>query len=352
LNSNFEILDYLNRATIVHHIEPSGKVWATDKKKIIVYGNGQWLTFSEFPFCKPRDYFSWSRPTARAFRSDKCNVYVNQAGMVMGIRGGVVYSFSKKNAQPLFSIQGDCVLHGSICEDDEGWTYFGEYFMNGARKPVRIWRISADLSKWEIAYQSEAGSIRHIHGIYRDPFLQNVMWACVGDFTGECYLYRTDDQFRHIKRFGDGSQIWRAVRLFFTSDYVCWLTDSNLEPNHACRMSRKDGSLTIGQAVDSPSWYGCTLKGDWHLAFTTVERGPAVLTHSSSILVSEDAFHWQVVKRFKKDILRPVQVFKYGVISCPSGTMKPESFYLSGEGLVGLDGRSIRARLIVEDAGE
>ena len=273
--------------------------------------------------------------------------------MVLGIRGGVVYSHVKQKAKPLFNIQGDCVLHGSICEDEEGWTYFGEYFMNKARQPVRIWRISKDLLEWEIAYQSDSGMIRHVHGIYRDPFHENVMWVTVGDFTGECYLLRTDDRFRHIERYGDGSQIWRAVNLFFTRDHVSWLTDSNLEPNHACRMTRKDGSLTIGQSIDSPAWYGCTLEGGkWHMAFTTVERGPAVLTDTSSILVSQNAFRWQTVSGFKKDFLRPMQVFKYGVISCPSGDMQLESFYLSGEGLIGLDGKSIRARITVEQGGE
>ena len=78
------------------------------------------------------------------------------------------------------------------------------------------------------------------------------------------------------------------------------------------------------------------------VAFTTVERGPAIKRNESSVLVSRDAFHWEEVFAFKKDFWRPVQVFKYGVISCPSGDMSLHDFWISGEGLVGLDGCSLR----------
>ena len=82
-----------------------------------------------------------------------------------------------------------------------------------------------------------------------------------------------------------------------------------------------------------------------HLAFTTIERGPAIRSDESSILVSTDAFHWEKVFAFKKDFWKPVQVFKYGVISCPSGVMSVNGLYLSGEGLIGLDGVSIKAKV-------
>jgi len=62
----------------------------------------------------------------------------------------------------------------------------------------------------------------------------------------------------------------------------------------------------------------------------------------SEVLVSRDAFHWETLHAFKKDWYRPLQLFKYGVISCPSGMMSQHELYISGEGLVGLDGKSMR----------
>ncbi len=311
--------------------------------------NAGWKQIAEFPRCYPRDLFAFSRPTARAMRADKCNLFVNKKGNILGIRGGAVYAIRESQAHFLFNIQGDSVLHRSICEDGQGNIYFGEYFMNPDRKPVRVWRVSADLSEWQIA--CELPNIRHVHGIYPDPFDKGAFWITVGDFAGECFILRTRDNFKTNERFGDGSQIWRAVNLFFTKDNICWLTDSNLELNRACCMNRRDGALELGQDIDCSAWYGCTTVEGLHIAFTTVEQGPAILSNESSVLVSEDAFHWKKVYGFKKDFWRPVKVFKYGVISCPSGNLSANTFYISGEGLVGLDGVSMKI-MISKDGGK
>jgi len=338
-----EIIEKIPKATIIHHINDEGGLWATSGRRIIYRESNRWQKIATFPYSYPRDLFAFSRPTARVMRSDKCNIYVNRIGKILGIRAGWVYAIEKEKASPLFSIQGDCALHRSISEDAEGNIYFGEYFMNPGRRPVRIWRISADLTQWEIAH--ELATIRHVHGVFRDPFNEQVFWVTVGDFKSECHILRTGDNFRSFTSFGNGSQTWRAVQLYFTEDHVSWLTDSNLESNHACRMLRKTGELEIGQSLDASAWYGCTTREGVHLAFTTIERGPAIQSDESSILVSTDAFHWEKVFAFKKDFWKPVQVFKYGVISCPSGLMSVDGLYLSGEGLVGLDGISIKARL-------
>ena len=190
--------------------------------------------------------------------------------------------------RPLFQINGDSVLHRSFAEDAAGNVYFGEYFMNPERVPVKIWRVSPDLESWEVA--CELPGVRHVHGIYADPYAPGTLWAAVGDFKGECYLMRSEDGFRSLQMYGDGSQIWRAVSLFFTEKTVNWLTDSNLELNHACRMDRADGKLEIGQEIDCSAWYGCTTREGLHVAFTTVEQGPGILSNFSSVLVSRDAF--------------------------------------------------------------
>jgi len=338
---SFQILEKCPEVTIIHHQCADGSLWATSKRRIIRKNRNGWQKIAEFPRCYPRDLFSFSRPTARAMRADKCNLYVNHLGKVIGIRGGAVYAIEDNHTRFLFNIQGDCVLHRSICEDEHSDIYFGEYFMNPERKPVRIWRVSADLASWEPACQLP--DVRHVHGVYPDPYDPGVFWATVGDFAGECYLLRTRDQFRHIEQFGDGSQIWRAVNLFFTREHVCWLTDSNLELNHACRMRRSDHVLETGQAIDCSTWYGCTTFEGLHLAFTTVERGSGILSNESSVLISEDAFHWKKIYGFKKDFWRPVQLFKYGVLACPSGLLSIKELFISGEGLVGMDGLSIKA---------
>ena len=346
MNYHFRILEKFPGITIIHHHGEDGTLWATSGRNVVVKKEQNWQIFSRFPFCLPRDLFGFSRPTARALRSDKCNVVVNSNGKVMGIRGGVVYALEEgRPARSLFSIQGDCVLHRSLSEDQQGWTYFGEYFMNPQRQPVRIWRISPELDHWEIAHEFKTNAVRHVHGVYRDPFENETYWVTVGDFEGECHLLCTTDRFKTFTSYGDGSQNYRAVNLFFTRETIAWITDSNLKLNHAFRLHRKTGKIEIGQELDCSVWYGCPTREKVFVAFTTVERGPAILSQASSVLVSEDAFHWEKVYSFQKDFYKPLQLFKYGVISCPSGEMSVHELYLSGEGLVGLDGCSLKASI-------
>ena len=339
----FKILENIPQATIVHHVESDGMVWATGGRKILRKMGRGWEEISKFPFAFPRDLFACSRPTARAFRADKCNLYRNRYGGLLGIRAGCVYRIESDGAHKLFKINGDCVLHGSLCEDEQGNIYFGEYFMNPKRQPAFIWQVSYDLHAWHSAAKLEG--IRHIHGIYPDPYNIGTFWVTVGDYNGECFFLKTTDDFRTFEKLGDGSQAWRAVRLFFTQDHICWLTDSNIEQNTACRMNRKNGRLEIGQTLDASAWYGCQTSEGCYLAFTTIERGPAIQTNTSSVLFSQDAFHWQKIYGFKKDSWKPIKLFKYGVIICPSGEMSVQELYLSGEGLIGLDGISIKASI-------
>lgn len=338
---SFSILKRYPEFTIVHHFTKDGMIWASHRNWIVGKTGETIRNVTKFPFAFPRDLVGWCRPLSRAFRADKCNLYYNSRGKLLAIRAGKVYALCDDRLTALFSIQGDCALHGGICEDEQGFTYFGEYFMNPDRGRVRIWRLDPALEQYEPAWEFPAGTIRHVHGIFRDPYDHQALWVTAGDLKGECHLLRTRDRFKTIESYGDGNQLWRAVTLFFTPDHICWLTDSNLEQNFACRMERKTGALEIGQKIDCSGWYGSTTREGVTVAFTTVERGPGIHRRESSVLVSEDAFHWQEVYAFKKDFWRPVQIFKYGVISTPTGKMSISDFWISGEGLVCLDGTSL-----------
>ncbi len=340
------ILERYPQITILHHIDPMGQLWGTSRRDIVLRDrDGNWRTIARFPFAMPRDLFGFSRPFARAARADKANVYVNQAGFVLAIRASMVYRLGSEGLEPLFEIAGDSVLHGSICEDTEGWTYFGEYFMNPQRDPVRIWRLDPVLERWEIAHEFTPETVRHVHGVFRDPYDETILWVTTGDEDGECFFFRTTDRFGSVEQIGDGSQSWRAVRLFFTSTHVCWLTDSPMETNAAYRMDRETGGMERGMETEAPFWYGAQTKDDLCVGFSTVEPGEAVRRHRAGVFISKDGFQWEEIGSFQKDRWAPMKLFKYGVISCPSGSMHASDFYLSGEGLLGLDGISLRVDL-------
>lgn len=344
--AELRIREVIGGATIVHHADESEAVYLTCGREIVRVHDGEGVTLGRFPRSYPRDLFNFHRLAQRAARGDKCNVYVNREGRVLGVRASTVYAVDGGNLRRIGRINGDCVLHDGFAEDQLGWTYFGEYFRNPERLAVRIWRTDPALSALEVAREFPAGQIRHVHGIFADPYDDRALWASVGDLRNECYLIRTGDRFASMTWFGDGTQKWRAVKLFFTPTHVTWITDSHLEQNFACRMDRRTGALEIGQEVDCSGWYGTTTRSGHFLAGTTVERGPAIKSKHASLLFSDDGFHWQVAHRFRKDRY-PMRFFKYGVINFPSGSMELGDLYLSGEGLVELDGRVIRASLIL-----
>jgi hypothetical protein len=342
-----ESLKLIPEVTILHHREADGTLWGTDGRWIVRgRSGGAWTRLARFPFVWRRDLLAFTRPLTRALRADKANLFVNMNGLVLAIRASQVYRVSTEGSLvPLFTIAGDSVLHGGICQDQQGWTVFGEYFMNPSREAVRIWRVDPDLEAWEVAHTFAPGAVRHVHGVYRDPYEAEALWITVGDKDGECFFYRTRDRFKTLERFGEGNQRWRAVRLFFTPDHICWLTDSQLEQNHALRIERATGRLEVGGVLRAPAWYGAVTAEGLYVAFTTVEPGPAVQRSSAAVLVSEDAFHWEEIYGFEKDPWRPMKIFKYGVISCPGGTLETAEFPVSGEGLVGLDGASALLRI-------
>lgn len=337
--------------TLAHHVDDDGALWATAGRRIRRWHNGAAREVARFPLALPRDFFAAPRPAARAARADKANLYRNRRGVVVAVRAGRVYAVrAGASLQPLFRLQGDSVLHGGLAEDAQGWTVFGEYFLNPQRGPVRIWRVGPDGQAFELAHEFPAAQVRHVHGVYRDPFDPAALWVTVGDAQGECFVLRTRDRFRSLEWFGDGGQTWRAVRLFFTPDHVAWLTDSPAEQNHACRMRRRDGGLETGQPVDGPAWYGAQTEDGLFVGLTTVEPGSAVLRAQAQVLVSRDAFTWHTAHAFHKDAWRPLRLFKYGVIHAPSGRMRSDSLWLSGEGLRGLDGACLRVHIVWEAA--
>jgi len=341
------VLERLDDVAIVHHVGDDGVVYGTRGREILrrEASGAPWHRIARLPARIPRDWLGFSRPTARLFRTDRANVYVNRTGTLVALRGGHFFVLEGDELRSTGRFAGDCVLHGGIAEDDDGGLYFGEYFMNTRGLPLHVFRAGPDGRRLEVVHRFDGGDLFHVHGVYRDPFERETLWLTAGDEAGECHLYRTEDRFGRLERFGDGGQLWRAVALLFTESHVCWLTDSPLEANYACRLSRRSGEVEVGQPIECPSWYATTTREGLHVAFTTVEPGPGVRSTRSAVLVSPDAFAWTEVAAWAKDAWMPYRAFKHGVITCPSGRQPAADFYLSGEALRGLDGVSLRVDL-------
>ena len=336
---------------LVHHQDERG-VWATRGRTIFHALPGgdasgaSWSRIGSFPAAPVTDYLGIGRLPRRFLRSEKCNVYPTRSGKLLGIRQRVVYRLDAAGGpKALFEIHGDCVMNRAIAEDADGNLFFGEYFGNPERGPVRIWKVFPDLESFELAYTLEAGRTRHIHAIHMDPFHEKRIWVTMGDYAAECYLAYTDDSFESLHFLGDGSQLWRMVGIVFQENRLCWLTDSHIEQNHIVSMDRASESAPeIHGDRDASCWFVAETSDGVYLATTTVERGAGIQTTDVRLLASEDGLEWEPVATYPTDRY-PMQL-GFGSLSLPSGDFPATGFWISGEGVREVDGRSRLCRLV------
>jgi hypothetical protein len=289
-----------------------------------------------------------SRLLRRALRLDKCNalpVGPTQDNLVV-IKNSNVYHYDASRGTLSKTMRlSSCrnVLHQSICSIENTRIYFGEYGSNAKRNTVSVFGSSDGGVSWQTVFQFPEGSIRHVHGCYWDPYEER-LWILTGDFRGECYMLVANEQFTELEWLGDGSQLWRAVNVFFEPNRVVWVMDSQLETSHIVVLDRKTRETRTGESFPGPVWYTKRLSDGFYLAGTACELGPGVKDKYSHLMLSKDLIHWSEVSRFHHDGW-PMRYFKFGVIGFADGVQSSDSFYIFGEALNGLDGRVYEVRL-------
>lgn len=286
------------------------------------------------------------RMTRRVVRLDDSNAALNKQGdgIVLVYRGAVhFYDLARRRLHRTGTLR-QCrhVLHRGLAVTAHG-IYLGEYGRNPHRRPVPIYRSRDDGRSWDVAYEFAGGSIRHVHGVFRDPYADR-LWMPTGDREGECYLVSADYDFTGVVRYGDGSQAWRAVTLFFDPDRIVWAMDSEYETSYLQVFDRRTATLTRGRAFPGPVWYGKRLADGRALVQTTVEIGPGVRRPQACVFASSDLVEWREAGCFDKDRW-PLRLCKFGVVAFCDGHQTSEDFVLFGNALRGLDGQARRARL-------
>ena len=286
-----------------------------------------------------KSLLSPSRLCRRVLRLDKSNAVLNAKGdgIVLLHQGGIYfYNLANKSIKRTGTLR-QCrnVLHCGVAVTKRG-IYFGEYGHNTARNPVPIHCSRDDGRSWKVVYEFPAGSIRHIHGVYSDPYSDR-LWIPTGDFAGECYLVSTNEDFTDVVSYGDGSQAWRSVTLLFQPDRIVWAMDSQLETSYLQIFDRRTTELICHRPFPGPVWYGKQLADGWTLLQTTVEVGAGVKSDFVHVFASRDLIEWQEVGSFRKDWW-PMRYFKSGVLSFADGHQTSDDFILFGEALMGLDG--------------
>ena len=332
----------LEGAEIVHFFDSETGDFIESRGRSFRIGTRGKTCDISLPLAPDKRLLACSRLARRALRLDKANaVFVeNRTAVVFAYQGGLYrWSIDSQAVVRTGSLK-QCrnVLHQGIAVLDENRLLLGEYGHNAARDAVPIWS-SADAGRsWSVAHVFPAGSIKHVHGVYRDPFSDDV-WIPTGDFEGECFLYRTDVNFTQVEKYGDGTQTWRTVALLFAPDRISWIMDSQLQTSHLLHLDRQSGKLTKGRSFPGPIWYVKQLQDRVALAQSTCELGPGVHSDSAHLFASRDHETWVEVARFKKDRW-PMRYFKFGVLGFADGPQTSQNFAMFGEALRGFDGEA------------
>lgn len=289
------------------------------------------------------DFFGFSRLLRRALRLDKCNVMpIDPFGReLILMRQGIVYKYDEaKGLRVTCRLrQSRNLLHTDFCKTKSGLLLFGEYGANTERHSIPIYASNDNGENWKIVYEISAGRAKHIHGVYADSYSDNV-WIFTGDADGECWVIEASEDFAKVRHHGDGSQIYRACTVFFTPDKVVWAMDSPLQSSQTVHFDRLTGSVELYEFFPGPIWYGLEVPSRGYLLASTVEPGDSVVGDEACVYFSFDLVNWTKMTGFSKDCW-PMGLFKFGVVGFSRGESRDGSFYMFGEALEGLDGKSV-----------
>ena len=343
------LLRRLANAELIHHASSAGTITSHANKVRCERPGLEPMTY-RFPERGWKRLALQSRILRRLLRLDKSVVVPVQQGTgwsaLIVIRGGRVYHVDLDTNEVIPTLdlrQSRNPLHQSVCQSGRGWFYQGEYGSNPNRESVPIYRSVDHGRSWHTIFEVPAGKARHIHGCFWDPFEERV-WVCTGDFIGENHLLVADEAFDDVEWIGDGGQTWRTCHPFFTASFVFWGMDSQLETSYVYRLKRSDRSVRRVFELPGPVWYGKHLSDGWMIVATAVEKGPGVYSDRAHVYASRDGERWLEVMQARKDGWR-MPLFKNGVINFATGDQASSEFYLSAEGLVGMDGLAYAAAL-------
>jgi hypothetical protein len=261
-------------------------------------------------------------PDGALFLSFDCDVAVLRDGRIHRV-GGL--------ARKARILRGACAVTaaGDVC--------FGEYLRNEARSPIRIYRLPAGSDRVEIARTFEAGAIRHVHGIYADPW-SDALWCVTGDRPSECRIMFSTDGFRTVELAGSGDESWRCVSLQFTPEAIYYGSDAEFEQNHIYRVDRQTLRREQLTAVDGPVYYSARRNGSLFFG-VTAERCPSQSAPVAAIWHVGVDGRCRRILMVEKDAW-PVRLFLPGTIHFPAGPGASGDLLFHGVALRGMDNRN------------
>ncbi len=233
----------------------------------------------------------------------------------------------------------------SLCQDEEGRLYFGEYFSNPQRQAVRIFASEDDGQSWRAVHEFPAGQIRHVHGLEYDPYRKGI-WVLTGDDGDEAMVGWTDTgftEFRPVLQLGQQS---RACSGICTPNSFLFGMDAPEEQNYIIRLDVATSTITLLDKVAHSVFFATQACGGFWMS-TVVEPSSLNTTQDVHLYFSRSGERWTEVGRFPRDGLN-LKLFQFPSAFLAKSPMNSENVFVSLTGTKGWDGDCLVAR--VEDS--
>jgi len=156
--------------------------------------------------------------------------------------------------------EGRGIMPQGYTTDRQGQVFWGEYWRNVSRSPVRVLKSFDRGSNWVTVKTFKRDEIRHIHSVQYDSIF-DAIWVTTGDYSKECKILYSTDSGKTFDLVGSGTQNWRAVSLLFDQDKVYWGMDGGiLDSLQIWSWDRLTGKTESMAYINSLAFYSAILK--------------------------------------------------------------------------------------------
>ncbi len=285
------------------------------------------------------------RLAQRLFRFMFYNVAPLADGSIFVTFDKTVGIFRNGIYETLSGLERPCrVLRSGCAVDHDGDIYFGEYLANDERGEMRVYRYRTGGEGLEVAYVFQPGSIKHIHGLYYDPFTDSI-FCLTGDAPHECQILKSRDECRSFEVVGSGDETWRAVSLLFSKGHLTYGTDAEFRDNQIFRVNRETPAREQLAKVDGTVFYSKAI-GDDLFFTTTAENAPSQKENVAALWHLDQEGKCTKLASFAKDIWHPT-LFMFGTIHFPFQCASSDELFFSLVSVKG-DNRTFRISRVPE----
>lgn len=230
---------------------------------------------------------------------------------------------------------------------------YGEYFTNHSKEEVAIYSYILKENKWKKKYSFSKGKINHIHAIVQDKY-RNRVWILTGDFGEAAAIYYTDDDFKNVKEFFKGKQIFRACVFTPLKNGIIYATDSpdeqnsinfiEIETKKIKKLYFLNGSCIFGWKNNEDMYFSTTIEpyisGKFLLDLISYKKAMGIKDNESQIIKWNKEEGFKIILKEKKDIY-PMGLFQFGTFIFPVGKNNNSKVICYGNSLKRVDGKLI-----------